>query len=288
MAESSPIITLLTDFGEADAFVGTMKGVMLGISPNARLVDLSHQIPPQDVKQAAYVLMTAVPYFPKGTVHMVVVDPGVGSSRRPVAVETPNYRFVAPDNGVLSYVLAQVVSFRAVEIANPKYRLANVSSTFHGRDIFSPAAAHLAAEVKLNELGPGVDRLVMLDFPRLEVDGSKIEAEVLNVDHFGNLRTSINALIWEDANTLTLQPSFSSDQGGSARLRFSAADALVKFQSFTIRGISTTFSDVEVGQPVAYVGSEGGLEIAINQGSAARQFGAKVGDSLLLRVHLLG
>jgi S-adenosylmethionine hydrolase len=283
MQEPPPIITILTDFGEADAFVGTMKGVLLSIAPQAQLVDLSHLIRPQDIKQAAFVLMTAAPYFPDGTVHLVVVDPGVGSARRPVAVETPRARFVAPDNGVLSYALALADSHTAVELANPAYRLSEVSSTFHGRDIFSPAAAHLAAGVPLNELGPTVESLVMLDSPRLIVGDDRVEAEVLNVDHFGNIRTSILILNWDDANTLSLRPIFARAPDGAPAARFSAAQAQVSVGPLNIDGISVTFSSVQPGQPVAFVGSEGGLEIAINQGDAAREFGVKPGDAVALR-----
>ena len=141
------ILTLSTDFGTEDEYVGVMKGVILSIAPEVRLVDLSHQIPPQDVRRAAFLLMNAVPYFPPDTVHLAVVDPGVGTERRPLAVRTPAGTFVGPDNGLFSWVLARVPEWGAVEIREPAYRLPLVSSTFHGRDIFAPAAAYLAAGV---------------------------------------------------------------------------------------------------------------------------------------------
>ena len=281
MRKSHPIITLLTDFGQADAFVGIMKGVILNIVPHAQLVNLSHLIPPQDIKQAAFILMTAVPFFPEGTVHLVVVDPGVGSSRRPIAVETPRARFVAPDNGVLSYALALTGNYRIVELTNRRYRLPEISSTFHGRDIFSPAAAHLASGVPLEDLGATVDTPVLLDPPRLLVEGDRLQAEVLNVDHFGNLRTSIHTLTWED-DTLSLRPIFGIDTERSPAVRFSAERVQISVGRLRIEGISTTFSAVQPGQPLAYIGSEGGLEIAINQGNAAREFGVKPGDPVLL------
>ena len=282
MRKSQPIITLLTDFGQADAFVGIMKGVILSIVPHAQLVNLSHLIPPQDIKQAAFILMTAVPFFPEGTVHLVVVDPGVGSARRPIAVETPRARFVAPDNGVLSYALALIGNYRIVKLTNPRYRLPEVSSTFHGRDIFSSAAAHLASGVPLKDFGPTVAKPVLLDPPRLRVEGDHLEAEVLNVDHFGNLRTSIHTIAWEDDNTLSLQPIFEINTERSPTVRFSAESARISVGRLRIEGISTTFSAVQPGQPLAYIGSEGGLEIAINQGNAAREFGVKPGDPVLL------
>ena len=283
MEERRPVITLLTDFGEVDAFVGIMKGVILDIAPQAQLVDLSHLITPQDIKQAAYVLMTTTPFFPAGTVHLIVVDPGVGSARRPIAVETSNAYFVAPDNGVLSYVLAQEENYRVVELANPLYRLPDPSSTFHGRDIFSPAAAHLAAGVHFDELGPPLERPILLDPPCLRVGSDQIEAEVLNVDHFGNLRTSVIFLKWVDDATLELNPLFSQQTESEPARRFSAAKAQIEIGELKIDGISTTFSDVPLGQPLAYVGSEGGLEIAINQGNAAREFGVKSGAIVSLR-----
>jgi S-adenosylmethionine hydrolase len=283
MEERRPVITLLTDFGESDAFVGIMKGVILDIAPQAQLVDLSHLIAPQDIKQAAYILMTAAPFFPAGTVHLVVVDPGVGSARRPIAVETSNAYFIAPDNGVLSYVLGQEENYRVVELTNPLYRLPEPSSTFHGRDIFSPGAAHLAAGVPIDELGPPVEQPILLDPPCLSLGADGVEAEVINIDHFGNLRTSIILLNWVDDTTLELHSLFSQQLKSEPPRRFSAVKAQIEVGGLTIDGISTTFSEVQVGQPLAYVGSEGGLEIAINQGNAAHKFDVKSGDTVTLK-----
>jgi S-adenosylmethionine hydrolase len=282
MEDRRPLITLLTDFGDADAFVGIMKGVILGIAPQAQLVDLSHLISPQDIKQAAYILMTATPFFAKETVHLVVVDPGVGSARRPIAVSTSDAYFVAPDNGVLSYVLAKEETYRVVELSNPRYRLPDPSSTFHGRDIFSPAAAHLASGIRLDEMGPELEELVLLDPPRLIIGDDHIEAEVLNVDHFGNLRTSILLLNWVDERTLELNPLFTKQPAGEEGKRFSATEVEIEVGGHKINGISTTFSDAPLGQPLAYVGSEGGLEIAINQGNAGRELGVESGDEVAL------
>jgi S-adenosylmethionine hydrolase len=278
MEKHRPVITLLTDFGEADGFVGIMKGVILDIAPNAQLVDLSHLIAPQDVKQAAYIMMTATPFFPEGSVHLVVVDPGVGSARRPIGVQTSKAYFIAPDNGVLSYVLAQEAKYRVVELADPRYRLPDPSTTFHGRDIFSPAAAHLAAGVSLDELGPEVENPHLLKSPRLVIGEVRIDAEILNIDHFGNIRTSILLLDWADEETIVLNPLFTKQLENVPAIRFAAAKVQIEVGDLRINGISSTFSDVEVGQPLAYVGSEGGLEIAINQGNAAREYNVKQGD----------
>jgi S-adenosylmethionine hydrolase len=163
---SSPIITLTTDFGEQDGYVGTMRGVILSICPSVILTNLSHSIPPQDIRTAAFVLYQAYDYYPAHTIHCVVVDPGVGSKRRAIAVRTNQGIFVGPDNGVFSLVVSanDTHVIEAVTLINPDYRLPNVSTTFHGRDIFAPAAAHIANGVPLNKLGPAAINLVRLDF----------------------------------------------------------------------------------------------------------------------------
>jgi S-adenosylmethionine hydrolase len=255
---SRSIISLTTDFGGADGYVGAMKGVMLGICPRATLVDISHEIRPQAVRQAAYVLHSVVPYFPAGTVHLVVVDPGVGSARRPIAVQTERATYVAPDNGVLSMVLAREPDCVAVHLTRAQYHLPSVSDTFHGRDLFAPAAAHLACGADLCELG---EELVTAELVRLELsrpepkgDGSW-QAEVLQIDRFGNLITNFELPV---AWVGTQFPD--------------AAWAFV-IESERIEGLSRTYADVEPGQLVAYVGSTGLLEIAVRDGNAARQLG---------------
>ncbi len=192
----TPAIALLTDFGLTDAYVGTMKGVMLSICPAARLIDLTHAVEPQNIRQAAYLLLTAYRYFPPQTVFLVVVDPGVGTARQPIAVETDHGFYVAPDNGVLSYVLSQVQIRQQVILQNPAYQLPAASQTFHGRDIFSPAAAHLANGVPITDLGPAVARIERLPDPLLKISAEQVCGEVLHIDHFGNVITSIGRLIW--------------------------------------------------------------------------------------------
>ena len=253
---SRPIITLTTDFGQADAYVGIMKGVMLAICPEAILVDISHEIRPQQVQEAAYLFGTAVPYFPAGTVHLVVVDPGVGSGRRAVAIQTSQAFYVAPDNGVLSRVLVQERDAVAVHLTAERYRMSPVSATFHGRDVFAPAAAYLAAGVNLHKLGEEIplDALRTLPWPDSQVqpDGSR-RGVIIHVDHFGNLVTSISG---RHAN-----PETSFVAGG-----------------VRIPGMSRTFSDVAPGEFVAYTGSGGYIEIAIRGGSAAARLQLDTGD----------
>lgn len=202
------IITLLTDFGATDTYVGVMKGVMLGIAPNAQLIDLTYAVEPQNVKQAAFLLLNNYRYFPAGTVFMVVVDPGVGSRRKAIAVRAGDYAFIAPDNGVLSYVLRELGGYAAFELSDPAYQLTGMSATFHGRDIFSPGAAHAAAGVPLSHFGSALDQLVELPKPVLTVDAMHIQGEVLHIDHFGTAVTSIGGLRWASPEQLVLDPVF--------------------------------------------------------------------------------
>jgi S-adenosylmethionine hydrolase len=286
MNSEFPVITLLTDFGEVDGFVATMKGVMQSIHPQAKFIDITHQISPQDIHQAAFILMTTASFFPTGTVHLVIVDPGVGSRRRPIAVKTDQYQFVAPDNGVLSYVLPKDTHYQAYELANPSFHLPDVSHTFHGRDIFSPAAAHLAAGVPIDKLGPPMDEIVRLELPTLIIEGDQILGEVLNIDHFGNVRTSIASLAWGAPGTLVLHPLWGRSEQSPIMVRFSAKDAEVHIGERMIVGIAETFSGVPPGQEVAFVGSEHALEVAVNQGSMASMFGISRGDEIKVLLKL--
>jgi S-adenosylmethionine hydrolase len=253
---SRPVIALTTDFGQADEYVGIMKGVILGICPQAVLVDICHEIRPQAVRQAAYVLESASHYFPFDTVHVVVVDPGVGTDRRAVVVRTEMATYVAPDNGVLSLILAQGSARMAVHLTEPRYHLTPVSATFHGRDIFAPAAAHLACGADPREMGEeiGPSGLVALhDLDPVRQSGGSWLGEVVHVDRFGNLVTSLRGI-----------------QASTGRS--------IEIAGEQIRGLSRTYSDVGPGDLVAYMGSGGYLEIAIREGSAATKLGADIGD----------
>jgi S-adenosylmethionine hydrolase len=289
MKQHSPLITLTTDFGLADGYVGTMKGVILGIAPDACLVDITHQIAPQDVRQAAFVLYSAYPFFPSHAVHLVVVDPGVGSARRPIALRAPTGTFVGPDNGVFTYVLAREPVEALVELADPRYRLPGVSHTFHGRDVFAPVAAHLATGVAMAALGPSISDPVTFPLPRLEIGSGAVAGEVLHADHFGNAITSIGTLVWDGAE-LVLETAF-RDAGckkqGARRMeptRFRASEAVVVVAGQEIVGVRHTYAEAEPGEVLALVGSEGHLEIAVREGSAAQRLGLRPGDAVEVRL----
>jgi len=264
-----PIITLTTDFGTADTFVGAMKGVILGIAPDAQIIDLSHEVPPQDVQAGAFALASAYRYFPPGTIHVAVVDPGVGTRRHPVAVTTNGATFICPDNGLLSYPLDEARAFvdrppfvmgrvalphdwHAVHLSNADYWLQPPSSTFHGRDIFAPVAGHLAAGVAIAAMGTRVLDLAAFALPRPRSAGDTSIGQVLHVDHFGNLITNLHPANLPDGQQLEIRV------GGAA-----------------IAGISETYQDgVDL---VALIGSSGTLEIAFRNGNAARTLGVAVG-----------
>ena len=255
------LITLTTDFGLADSYVGAMKGVILGIDPTATIVDISHDIAPQDVREAAYAIYTAYPYFPPDTIHVVVVDPGVGSRRRAIALQAAQASFVAPDNGVLSYVLAREGMRKAVSLTNSRYHRLTVSHTFHGRDIFAPVAAHLARGVPLTELGEPLTEIITFPLPQPQVlpDGRMV-GHVLHIDRFGNLVLDVRE--------------------GDCIL---GEGLVLEVAGRRIQGLGRTFTDVSAGELVAYIGSSGHLEIALREDSAAQSLGMKRGDKILLR-----
>lgn len=254
------IITLTTDFGQADGYAGAMKGVILGIAPAARLVDLSHEIAPQDVRQAAFVLERAVPFFPQGTVHLAVVDPGVGSERRPLVVMTPQALFVGPDNGLFTFALAMPGS-SAWEPDRPALWLPDPSATFHGRDLFAPVAAHLAEGMPVRELARPLTDPVRLErvLPERRPGGS-ISGHIVHVDRFGNLISDISA-------------AWLAPHGH----RWSCTIGSVR-----IAGLSPSYAAAERGALLALVGSGSTLEIAVRDGSAAQRLDARAGCALEL------
>lgn len=274
-------LALLTDFGLDDPYVGVMKGVIGGIAPQARLIDLTHAIPPQDVRQGALALEDAYSYFPAGTIFLVVIDPGVGTTRQPIAVKAGGYHFVAPDNGVLSYTLSAFDSFDAVSLTNESYHLTPVSQTFHGRDIFAPAAGHLAAGRVLVEMGEALTDVARLPRPALMVDEDRITGEVVRIDRFGNLITSIRKLQWHGVGRLTLTPL---THANGETLRLMAQQVRVTLNQIELQGIQPTYGEVPRGDIVALVGSTGALEIAVNQGSAATRLDVAIGDRVELHI----
>ncbi len=261
----APVIALLTDFGTRDPFAGIMKGVILGINPSAVIVDLGHDIEPGDVHSASFALRTAFPYFPKGTVFAVVVDPGVGTDRRAIAAEIDGRTVVCPDNGLLSWVLRDYKLGSAVELRESRFHLPNVSGTFHGRDIFAPVAAHLSKGVALSELGTPIDDPITFETPEASVRPQTIKGEVIYIDRFGNLITNIERE--------PLERWLSEQQGGRISVQLGSRD---------IEGISRTFGDVAAGHVVALVGGSGMLEIGINQGNAADYLGIGKGFPVMV------
>ncbi len=270
-------VALLTDFNTTDTYVGVMKGVIQTICPAAQMIDLTHAISPQNIRQGAFALLNAYRYFPAGTVFLVVVDPGVGSLRRPVAVQAGDYFFVGPDNGVLSYALAGLDIQARVILNNPNYHLNVVSQTFHGRDIFAPAAAHLAAGVPISELGEKSAQLVDFELPELGFENDMLQAEVAHIDHFGNIITSIGALTWLDDQQLCLKPTFGSIDHS---LVVDSKAVSVFVNEYRLEGIKQMYSAGNPGEMMVTVGSNGYLEIAINQGNCAARMGTLIGDSV--------
>lgn len=245
------VISLLTDFGTRDGYVGIMRGVILRLNPAATVLDLCHNVLPQDVAGAAFILSTAYPYFAPDTIHVVVVDPGVGSKRRAIALRTERGTFVAPDNGVLSYVLAFEACLAMVALSNPEYWLTPVSRTFHGRDVFAPVAAHISLGVPLYDLGAPVDDPVQLPIPqpRLSSDGCII-GQVVHVDHFGNLITNVPHEMLPEGTRVGI--------GIAGR---------------SIAGPEEAYAAAADGELLALIGSSGNLEVALRNGSAASALG---------------
>ncbi len=258
-----PIITLLTDFGTRDAYVASMKGVILGLNPAAALVDLTHEVPPQDLRAGALVLKSVFPYFPPGTIHLAVVDPGVGSARRALAAKAGGQYWVGPDNGLFHLIFAGRTDLEIVSLENPAYFLPQVSATFQGRDLFAPVAAHLSLQVALSELGPVVTDPVRLAWPEPLFSSEIIKGEVIHVDRFGNLVSNIAA---DDFHSWL--------QGGDFRLEVGPA---------SLTRLHRTYGEARPGEVLALMGSHGYLEIACARGSAAARLAAKAGLALEIR-----
>lgn len=253
------LITLTTDFGYADPFVGIMKGVILGIHAEARIVDLSHDIAPQDVRAGAMVLRHSLPYFRSGTIHVVVVDPGVGGARRPLLIESEGSYFVGPDNGVLSLALEGKAPSHIIHLSNPLYHLTRTSTTFHGRDIFAPVAAHLSRGIPLPAFGEPITTFKRLTWPGVVKHGGDLVGEVVYVDRFGNLFTNITE---HDLAELA------------------AAHLRIQVGKIIISGLVQNYAAIKEGGFVALINSWGLLEIALYKDSAQNRTGAKIGHKV--------
>jgi len=273
------IITLLTDFGIDDEYVGVMKGVILSINPDAKIIDITHRIDPQDMIQAAYAIDSAYEYFPEGTVHVVVVDPGVGSDRSILAVRTEKYVFLAPDNGVLTLALnheniSGTETAEVIRVDNSAYPflqdgyktgLNSVSQTFHGRDIFAPVAAHVSKGVEISRLGMPAEQneLTRLDIPRPYISDDELFGKIVWPDSFGNLMTNID------------MKSLEAFCKGEIKKRLE-----IHIEKYKIRGLSESYASVKSGEPLAIMGSRGYLEISVNCGNAGVYFMAGKGDDI--------
>jgi S-adenosyl-L-methionine hydrolase (adenosine-forming) len=260
---SRPTVAVLTDFGTRDHYAGTIKAVVLSVCPDATLVDIGHEIPPHDVLAGTLELAACYRYFPTGTIFLVVVDPGVGSSRRGLAADTGDYRFVAPDNGVLTAVFRETPPKRVVELTERKYALPTVSRTFEGRDRFAPAAGWLAKGINLVSLGKNVTDYRMLELPKLTVTADQIEGEVVRVDRFGNLITNIDRRTFD---------------------HFAREGALaVRVGSHDVPRLVGTYVEVSAGELCGLFGSTDHLEIAANAGDAAAMLGLSRGAPVTVR-----
>jgi S-adenosylmethionine hydrolase len=261
-----PIIALLSDFGTRDHYAGVMKGVILGICPDATLVDLSHDVPAHDVAFGALELAACYRYFPAGTIFVAVVDPGVGSSRRGIAAEAGEWKFVAPDNGVLTAVFAEQPPKRVVELTERRFARPTVSRTFEGRDRFAPAAAWLAkGSIQLTALGRTVSDYKTIDLPRPLLDDGVLRGVVVRIDRFGNVVTNLDRVSCQ---------KFTDGAGGALQIAVAGR---------TIARLVSTYSDIAPGEIAALFGSTDHLECAAHAGQAAAMLGVAVGDPVELR-----
>ena len=251
-------LTLLTDFGTTDGYVAAMKGVIAQIAPSVLVDDATHYIDPGDIPAAAHALRRYWKLYPEGSVHVVVVDPGVGSERRALAIKADNRFLVGPDNGVFTFVLTEAAEKQVVDIGESRFANPRLSNTFHGRDLFAPVAAHLAAGAVFEELGPVVGDPVLIAFPPPLVTESAVRGEIVSIDRFGNLATNIPA-------------------------KMVKADAVAECAGREVRVVKT-YADAEDGEPIALINSDGMLEIAMRDADAADTLGAGRGDTVILRV----
>ncbi|MEM2987664.1 MAG: SAM-dependent chlorinase/fluorinase [Candidatus Bathyarchaeia archaeon] len=257
------LITLTTDFGLTDSYVAEIKAVILGINPFVEIVDISHQVEKFNIRMGAYVLACAAPYFPKGTIHVAVIDPGVGTKRKPILIETEKDFFIGPDNGVLALAADKQVIKHVYEITNPKYMLHRVSTTFHGRDIFASAAAYLSKRISPSEFGPEIHQIVKPKFAKIIRKDSMLIGEIIYVNGFGNIVTNITA---KELELFGIKESLNIKIGETA--------LMLK--------LCKAYAEVKAKKPLAIIGSHDFLEISVNRGSASEMFGVKPGEKVIL------
>ncbi|MEJ2100482.1 MAG: SAM-dependent chlorinase/fluorinase [Desulfobacterales bacterium] len=265
-----PIITIVSDFGLRDEYAGVIKGVILSICPSVSIVDITHQIDPQDIVQAAYLIPSFYRFFPQGTVHLIVVDPGVGGERDILAVDHRGHVFIAPDNGVLTLLMSRGKSDTIVRLTNADYFLKSVSTTFHGRDIFAPISAHIINGTALEDLGTPIkweDIIHLEDLNCRMSETGELFGRIISIDRFGNLTTNI------DSNALKALCPFESKK-----------DLQIRIGAHEILGLRDCYSNAEFNAPLALIGSRDYLEIAVNCGSAEKYFKAQKGDAVQVRI----
>ena len=258
------IIALTTDFGYKDPFVGIMKGVIAGINPEARIIDLSHGVAPQDIMGAALILRHSVNHFPRGSIHVAVVDPGVGGARRPILIEAAGNYFIGPDNGVLSLALGNKEPARIIYLSNANYHRHPVSATFHGRDIFAPVAAHLSLGIDVTTFGEPVQDFTRITWPDITKSSAGFHGEIVYIDGFGNLFTNVTERELEDLPVDKLAISV----GG-----------------IVIQGLTAYYGAGGKGSCLALINSWGLLEVAVYQGNAQQYCGVRIGDKIHIRAH---
>ena len=256
------IIALTTDFGYKDPFVGIMKGVIAGINPQARIIDLSHGVAPQDIMGAALILRHSVNHFPRGTIHVAVVDPGVGGARRPILIEAAGNYFIGPDNGILSLALGNKEPARIIHLSNPNYHRQPVGATFHGRDIFAPVAAYLSVGIDVTAFGEPVLDFTRIAWPGITRSSAGLHGEIVYIDGFGNLFTNVTERELEDLPV--------------EKLAISVGDVV-------IQGLTANYSAGGKGSCGALINSWGLLEVAVYQGNAQQHCGARIGDKIQIR-----
>jgi S-adenosylmethionine hydrolase len=238
-----------------------MKGVIFSINPDAHVTDISHMVTEQNIVEGAFTLASAAQYFPPGTVHIAVVDPGVGSTRKPIVIETERYYFVGPDNGVLSLAIRDEKIKNTFHITNKELLLPQISSTFHGRDIFAPVAAHLSLGMEASKVGEAISNMRQLNIPAPKVEGASVSGRIIHIDRFGNLITNINYTDIKDLDADLTRVTVDAGQ-------------------IVLRGIHGTYSSVGSGELIALISSSGFLEIAANMARAVDALGSRPGDSI--------